>query len=155
MAEPRIEPAGPGDRDAILAVMEHWNMHHVPSEEMGELDLDRFFVARDETGEVVGASGYALLGDGCGKTTLLGVVPSHAGTGLGAALQDRRLLAMAEQGVHTVTTNADRPQTIDWYKRRYGYREVGALPKVHEFGLPDVDRWTTLELDLGRWMSER
>lgn len=155
MADLRIEPAGSGDREAILAVMEHWNMHHVPSEEMAELDLDRFFVARDEHGEVVGASGYALLGDGQGKTTLLGVVPGYAGTGLGAALQERRLLAMAEQGVHTVTTNADRPETIAWYKRRFGYREVGELAKVHEFGLPDVDRWTTLELDLTRWMRER
>jgi hypothetical protein len=25
---------------------------------------------------------------------------------------------------------------------------VGEVPKLHEFGLPDVDRWTTLEAEL-------
>jgi hypothetical protein len=55
-----IEPAGPGDRDGILAVMRHFNMHHVPSVEMEELDLTRFFVARMQ-GRVVGAAGYKVL----------------------------------------------------------------------------------------------
>lgn len=130
-------------------------MHHVPSPEMGELDLGCFFVGLDHSRVVVGAGGYRLLGDGQSKTTLLGVVPEHAGTGLGARLQDTRLEAMAAAGVHTVTTNADRPATIEWYQRRYGYERVGTLAKEHEFSLPEVDHWTTLQLDLTRWMSER
>ena len=55
---------------------------------------------------------------------------------------------MREAGATRVITNADRPETIAWYKRHFGYREVAEVPKLHEFGLPDVDRWTTLEADL-------
>jgi 3-keto-5-aminohexanoate cleavage enzyme len=142
-----IRRATPWDRDAILATMRPWNMHHVPSPEMESLDLSCFFVA-DVGGAVVGASGYRILGEGRGKTTLLAVVPEHLGSGIGAALQEARLQAMAALGVHTVTTNADRPETIRWYKSRFGYREVGRLQKIHSFGHPDIDHWTTLELDL-------
>ena len=146
-----ISRAGPDDREQILAVMRPANMHHVPSPEMGELELTRFFVARVD-GRIVGAGGYALLEDGHGKTTLLAVLPEFQGTGLGAALQDTRLAEMHRHGVHTVTTNADRPATIDWYRRRYGYRAVGRLRKLHDFGDPSTDHWTTLELDLGSHM---
>ena len=149
-----IEPARSTDRDAILKVMAHWNMHHVPSEEMAELDLSCFFVARMNS-EVVGASGYQILSPTEGKTTLMSVRPDLAGTGLGRALQDARLDRMASLGVQTVTTNADRPETIAWYKRHYGYREVGNLAKVHSFGHPDIDQWTTLKMDLAAWMCGR
>ena len=147
----RIRRATPEDRDPILAVMRPWNMHLVPSPEMERLDLDCFFVA-EVGGAVVGASGYRILGEGRGKTTLLGVLPPYLGSGIGAALQDARLQAMAALGVHTVTTNADRPETIRWYKSRYGYREVGKLPKIHCFGHTEINEWTTLELDLGGYM---
>ena len=147
----KIRRATPEDREAVLAVMRPWNMHHVPSPEMESLDLSCFFVA--EIGEaVVGASGYRILGEGRGKTTLLAVLPSYLGSGIGAALQDARLQAMAALGVHTVTTNADRADTIRWYKSRYGYREVGRLRKFHSFGHADIDHWTTLELDLAEYL---
>lgn len=128
-------------------------MHHVPSAEMAELDLDCFFVA-EEKGAIVAAAGYRVLGEGRGKTTLLGVLPEWTGRGLGARLQDLRLEAMAAAGVHTVTTNADRPETIAWYKRRYGYREVGRVEKQRPFGLVSVAHWTTLELALDRWARQ-
>lgn len=147
-----IRQAVEHDRGGVLAVMQHWNMHHVPSPEMGELDLNHFFVAEADH-EILAAAGYRLLGGERGKTTLLGISPAWSGRGIGTALQDRRLAAMAAAGVRTVTTNADRPETIAWYKRRYGYREVGTLAKEHEFGLPDVHRWTTLELDLESWAA--
>lgn len=146
-----IRRATPADGDAILAAMRPWNMHHVPSAEMDSLDLSCFFVA-EVGGAVVGASGYRILGEGRGKTTLLAVVPEYLGSGIGAALQEARLQAMAALGVHTVTTNADRPETIRWYKSRYGYREVGQLQKIHSFGHPDIDHWTTLELDLSEYL---
>jgi N-acetylglutamate synthase-like GNAT family acetyltransferase len=149
-----IRRAAPGDREEILAVMRTANMHHVPSPEMGELDLARFFVARVD-GRIVGAGGYALLGEGHGKTTLLAVVPEFQGAGVGAALQDMRLSEMHRHGVHTVTTNADRPSTIDWYCRRYGYQAVSRLRKLHEFGDPSTDYWTTLELDLDAYMRRQ
>ena len=72
-----IERAHATDREAILAVMQPWNMHHVPSPEVEELDLATFFVARKD-GKVIGAAGYALLSQTVAKTTLMGVLPEHA-----------------------------------------------------------------------------
>lgn len=146
-----IRRARPDEGPAILEIMRPWNMHHVPSPEMDAIDLGCFFVAEID-GVMIGASGYRLLGPGRGKTTLLAVLPEHLGSGAGAALQATRLHAMAARGVHTVTTNADRPETIAWYKARFGYREVGKLAKVHDFGRSDIDHWTTLELDLATYM---
>jgi ribosomal-protein-alanine N-acetyltransferase len=146
-----IRPAHPDEGPAILKIMRPWNMHHVPSPEMESLDLGCFFVA-EQDGVMIGASGYRLLGPGQAKTTLLAVLPEYLGTGAGAALQVERLRAMAERGVHTVTTNADRPETIAWYRARFGYREVGKLRKIHDFGRSDVAEWTTLELDLAAYL---
>ncbi len=149
-----VERAGPGDREAILKVMETWNMHHVPSPEMPELDLSCFFVARDG-GAIVGAAGYRIVGPARGETTLHAVLPEHKGRGIGRALQDARLEAMRRAGVETVVTNADRPESIDWYRTRYGYRVVGTVEKLCPFGDPTVPRWTTLELDLGAYGRRR
>lgn len=150
----QIEKASPGDREAILKVMKPWNMHHVPSAEMAELDLSCFFVARI-SGNIVGAAGYKLLSPKKGKTTLLGILPEFSGMGIGRALQDRRLEAMHSAGIKTVETNADRTETITWYKKHYGYREIGSLKKLRDFSLSDVDHWTTLEMDLDVYMSSK
>ena len=147
-----IEPAGPGDRDGILRVMRPFNMHHVPSVEMEELDLSRFFVARMR-GEIVGAAGYKLLSPGHAKTTLLGVLPEFSGLGVGKDLQHKRMEVMHQAGVKTLTTNADRPDTILWYKKHYGYRQVGTLKKLCPFGLEHVDHWTTLQTDLDEYFA--
>ena len=147
----RIEKAREDDRRAILDVMRHWNMHHVPSPEMEELDLDHFFVALAGDG-VIGAAGYKILSQTLGKTTLLGVLPDFNGRGVGAALQHARCQAMHRVGVKRVVTNCDLPQTIDWYKRRFGYKQVGTLRKVRSFGDPGIDHWTTLEMDLEAYM---
>ena len=48
------------DRDDILEVMKHWNMHHVPSKEMEELNISCFFVATIDN-IIIGASGYKIL----------------------------------------------------------------------------------------------
>jgi len=149
-----IERANALDRDAVLRVMEPWNMHHVPSQEMEELDLSCFFVARArDTGEIIGAAGYKVLSQGEGKTTLLGVFPEFTGSGIGRDLQEARLSALYEQGVRTVTTNADRPDVIVWYKKHFGYREVGTLGKMCSFGLEDVPEWTTLRMDLSQYFE--
>lgn len=142
-----VEQARPEDRDAILQVMEQWNMHHVPSLEMEELDLRCFFVARSN-GQVVGAAGYKILSQLRGKTTLLGVYPELSGIGIGKALQNARFEAMYKAGVKTVVTNADRPETIVWYKKHFGYKETGSIEKKCSFGLKDIAAWTTLEVDL-------
>jgi len=149
-----IEKASPDDYSAILDIMEIWNMHHVPSEEMPELDISCFFVAR-VSGHIAGAAGYKLLSPEKGKTTLLGIRPEFSGMGLGRALQDARLEAMYAKGIKRVETNADRQETIIWYKKHYGYHQTGSLKKVCDFSLSDVNHWTTLEMDLEAYMLSR
>lgn len=134
-------------RSYILDIMKPYNMHHVPSEEMEELDLNCFYLAISEKGKYVGACGYKIMPDGSGKTTLLSVLPEFAKHGIGLALQKARVNQMTKLGVKHVITNADRPETIAWYKKQ-GYYAVGQLPKVHSFGLDTVPHWTTLRLDL-------
>ena len=150
--EVRVEKARADDMAGMLAVLQTANMHHVPSEEMPELDWRCCFVAR--AGErVVGMCGYKLLSETAGKTTLMAVDPAYRRYGLGRRLQTARLHAMAALGAKTVVTNADRPVTIAWYKKNFAYRQIGTEPKVHEFGDPDVHEWTTLEMDLEAWMQ--
>lgn len=150
-----IQRASKDDLAAILKVMEPWNMHHVPSVEMDRLDLDCFFVARTAEGRIIGASGYKILSEDEGKTTLLGVYPEFQGLGIGKELQSVRLEAMYEQGVRYVTTNADHPETITWYKKHFGYEIIGRLEKLCSFGLDDVSHWTTLRMDLPQFFKTR
>jgi ribosomal protein S18 acetylase RimI-like enzyme len=99
----------------------------------------------------VGVAGFRLLGQPdapVGKTTLLAVDPEQRQNGIDRALQELRMERMRGAGATRVITNADRPETIAWYERHFGYRKVGKVAKLHEFGLPDVDHWTTLEADL-------
>jgi 3-keto-5-aminohexanoate cleavage enzyme len=146
-----IRPARiPADREPMLRVLETANMHRVPSPEMDDFDVGEWFVA-EVGGGVVGVAGHRVLRDGdglAGKTTLLAVLPEHRELGIGRALQQLRMDLMRDAGAARVITNADRPETIAWYERHVGYRRVGEVEKVHEFGLPDVDHWTTLEAPL-------
>ena len=146
-----IRPADPErDRAQMLRVLEPANMHHVPSPEMDDFDVGHWFVA-ESGGEIVGVAGYRLLRtpEGpAGKTTLLAVDPAQRSKGIGRALQELRMELMRDAGAKRVVTNADRPETIAWYERHFGYRRVGSVAKVREFGLPDVDCWTTLEASL-------
>jgi len=154
MAEIRFEKAREGDMPQIMDLLELANMHHIPSEEMPELDWRCCFVARDGA-RLAGMSGYKVLSPTEGKTTLMVVHPDYRRRGIGQRLQALRLRAMARAGIKVVTTNADLPRTIAWYKKHFGYREVGRLKKVHEFGDPDIDAWTTLELDLEDWAKRQ
>ena len=143
----KIEKAISEDRPAIIKVLEPWNMHHIPSVEVKELDMSCFFVAKVD-GKIVGVAGYEMLAPDLGKTTLLGVYPEYQGTGIGKALQNARLELMHELGAKKVITNSDRPEIIVWYKKHYGYVEIGKIKKLCSFGLDSVDQWTTLEMDL-------
>ncbi|NND71101.1 MAG: GNAT family N-acetyltransferase [Rhodothermales bacterium] len=142
-----ILPARKYDESSILDVMRPWNMHHVPSPEMEELDLSRFFVALSD-GKVIGAAGYKILTPTTGKTTLLGVLPGYGKQGVGKRLHHARCQAMYKLGIRKVTTNSDLPSTIRWYQQHFGYKTVGTLKKVSSFGSPDIDHWTTMEMDL-------
>lgn len=153
-ARPAYRRATEADRDAVFRVLRFANFHNVPSPEMPTFDLARVFLA-EVGGTVVGAAGYAILPDGRGKTTLMAVDPAYRRYGIGAALQELRMDPMRRAGCRTLVTNADLPDTIAWYKRKFGYREVATIPKLHEFGDPGVDRWTTLECDLDAWYARR
>ncbi len=134
----------------MLAVLETANMHHVPSPEMHDFDVGHWFVAAMGQ-EIVGVSGYRLIPGRAGvtgKTSLLAVRPDLRSGGIGRALQEHRMSRMRVAGARKVVTNADRPQTIAWYRRNFGYRVVGEVRKLHEFGHQEVDRWTTLEAPL-------
>lgn len=90
---------------------------------------------------------------GHGKTTLLAVMPECKGMGIGKELQYARMKEMHDKGVKVLTTNADRMDTILWYKKHFGYHQVGKLEKLMPFGLLDVNFWTTLETDLDKYFS--
>ena len=147
----RIRPAMlPHDREAMLVVLATVNMVRVPSPEMPDFDVGHWYVAEAE-GRVAGLAGFRLLGaadEPIGKTMLLAVEPGQRAQGIGRALQELRMRLMRDAGAVRVVTNADRPETIAWYERHFGYRRVGEVRKLHEFGLSDVDRWTTLEASL-------
>ena len=151
MSVQRIRPARlPADHEEMLRVLETANMHHVPSAEMHGFDVGEWYVA-EAAGRIVGVAGFRLIhvdGRLTGKTTLLAVEPDQRESGIGRALQELRMRLMREAGAERVITNADRPETIAWYERHFGYRKVGEVPKLHEFGLAEVDRWTTLEAPL-------
>lgn len=143
----RIRFARPGDIPCIIELMRPYNMHHIPSPEMGLLD-DKFFIVAEQNREIIGAAGYTFLSSDTGKTTLMAVHPKCRRLGLGMKLQARRMQILRGLGCSRIITNADRPETIAWYKRHFGYREIGKLSKLHSFGLVDVPEWTTLEADL-------
>ena len=147
-----IRKAKEEDKEAILTILKHWNMHHIPSPEVEKLDLSCFFVAM-ALGKVIGASGYKILSKDRGKTTLLAILPEFQGHSVGKQLQDVRLQAMYKAGVKKVTTNTDDLKTISWYKKHYNYYTIGTLKKLCYFGLENVDYWTTLEMDLDNFFK--
>ena len=149
-----IEKAKQQDRAAILAILKQVNMHYIPSQEMPELTYENYFVARIN-GKVVGFCGYKILSKTEAKTELMAVDMSCRGKGIGYSLQLRRMEDMLEKGIEILTTNADIPETIEWYKKNFGYKEIGKLKKYNEFSRPDIDHWTTLQVNMLEWNKTR
>jgi ribosomal-protein-alanine N-acetyltransferase len=149
-----IDGARANDVPAMLELLKTANMHYIPSKEVPDFDWCAYFVARAGD-QLVGLAGYKILSETEGKTTLMVVHPNARGHGTGLLLQAARLRAMACRGVRTVITNADRPDTIAWYKRHFGYMEIGRLKKIHEFGDPNIPEWTTLRMDLVAWVKRQ
>lgn len=150
----KIRKAEQKDLSEIMKVLKVWNMHHIPSLEVKELDLSFCFVAQQDE-HIIGVCGYKLLSQKEGKTTLLAVYPEFQGSGLGKELQLKRLDVMYNLGIKTITTNADHIETILWYKKHFGYKEVGSLKKLCEFSLINITSWTTLELDLDSFFKNK
>lgn len=149
-----IREAKKEDLSGILEVLKVWNMHHIPSLEVEELDLSSCFIAQKEN-KIIGISAYKILNKEEAKTTLLAVYPEFQGLGLGKDLQIKRLETMYEKGIKTVTTNADHIETILWYMKYFDYKEIGKLKKLCEFSLKDVSSWTTLQMDLVSYFKNK
>jgi len=149
-----IEKAASGDLPAIMDLLKIANMHYIGSAEMPSISFENYFVAKAD-GKVVGFCGYRVLSPIRAKTELMVVHPDCRGMGVGYKLQRRRMEDMLARGIRTLTTNTDLPETIEWYKKHFGYRKTGELKKVNEFGSPDIDRWTTLEVDLVEWNFDK
>ncbi len=149
-----IEPAKEQDIPEIMEILKTANMHYIPSPEMPELDWKCFFVARVD-GKIVGAAGYKILSETEAKTTLMAVHPDYRCHGIGMKLQEKRMMILIEKGIKKLTTNSDIPETIEWYKKHFGYKEIGKIKKIHEFSRPDIDEWTTIQTDLIEWLKNR
>jgi predicted N-acetyltransferase YhbS len=149
-----IRPMRQHELSRVIAILAYWNMAPVapsadcPEPETTGLQEDSTFVAvAGDT--IVGVASYVLRGEGWGETASLAVDPAWRGRGVGERLQRERLAAMKARGVRRVRTETDRPETIAWYLRKFGYRLAGTAPKKHAFSLEHVPHWTVLELDLG------
>jgi len=149
-----IEKARENHRPAIMRLLKQANMHNIPSPEMPGLTYENYYVAKLD-GKVAGFCGYRMLAHTEAKTELMVVDRRYRGRGIGFALQVRRMEDMLARGVRTLTTNTDLPASIEWYMKHFGYRKVGKLKKLHEFGAPEIDHWTVLKVNLERWSKER
>ncbi|MDD3726641.1 MAG: GNAT family N-acetyltransferase [Candidatus Ratteibacteria bacterium] len=149
-----IEKATDHDRPAIIRLLKQANMHYIPSPEMPSLTYENYFVARLD-GRVVGFCGYKILDSTTAKTELMVVDRRYRNRGIGYKLQVCRMEDIFDKGIQKLITNTDLPETISWYKKHFGYIEVGKVKKLHRFGSPTIEYWTTLEVDLKKWKEEQ
>jgi len=147
-----IRKAGKADKPRIFELLEQANMHHIPSQEMPGLTFENYYVAMVND-KVAGFCGYKILSATTAKTELMVVDRAYRGLGIGYRLQEFRMTEMLQRGIELLTTNTDRPQTIAWYEKHFGYKPVGTLKKAHPFGDPDIDTWQTLQVNLQDWAA--
>ena len=159
MADVTIRKIRDEDRPKVVAILSQWNMVPVPPsaevpdpERAGIDDMAIVAVAGDR---VVGVASYIMHGPRRAETASLAVDPAWRGSGVGAQLQRARLAELKALGVEEIVTETDRPEVIEWYVRKFGYRVAGTKPKKHAFSRPDIDYWTILELDLRAWTPGR
>lgn len=144
------------DAPDVLEILGQYDMAprppsaEVPDPERSGIAVENTLVA-ERDGAIVGVGSYLLHTPRLAETASLAVHSDHRGSNVGSLLQEARLEEMRARGVETVRTETDRPATVAWYVRKFGYRVVGTNPKKHAFSLPDVDHWTVLELDLASW----
>lgn len=144
------------DREPVMQLLAHWNMAprppsaEIPDPERRTLELKNTFVAV-ANGVPIGVASYILHDGRRAETASLAVSPAWLGSLVGERLQIARLIEMKARGVALVRTESDRPEVVDWYVRKFGYRIVGTAPKRHPFGRADIATWTVLELALDAW----
>jgi len=139
------------DLQAAFAILGEWDMvprTDIENAERSGIDILNSFVAETENGEIIGIASYIVHSTTYAETASLAVTKTFRGEGIGFKLQQARLEEMKMRGIKKVRTETDRPETIDWYIRKFGYKIAGKNPKKHQFSLPDIHEWTVLELDL-------
>ncbi len=153
MEEIAIRKMVEDDLPSVVAILRGWNIapraasDETPDPERCDIDVGNGFVATDG-GRVIGTCSYIVRSPTLVETASLAVKPAYRGKDVGYRLHVARLDEIRRRGFRKVRTETDRPEMIAWYKRKFGYREVGTNPKKHDFSLPDIDRWTVLELEL-------
>ena len=153
MSNIRIRKMRDADLSACMDILQSWNMaprqpsEDTPDPERTGIDVANGFVAEAE-GRIVGTCSYIVHSAEFAETASLAVDPLFKGVGAGLLLQRARLNEMRRRGIRRVRTETDRPETIRWYVKRFGYTIIGTTPKRHKFSREDVDFWTVLELDL-------
>jgi len=144
------------DMPAVMNLLQKWNMapivpnDDVPDPERSSINVKNTFVALDAD-RLIGVGSYLDISKEIAETASLAVDPECKGMGIGFALQHARLKEMVTRGFEMVRTETDRPETIEWYIRKFGYRVIGRNPKKHDFSLKDINYWTVLELDLSSY----
>lgn len=146
-----IRKMRPEDTASAMALLAQWNMAPVqasasiPQPERDRLELDNTFVAILQD-KLVGVASWLRIDATRAETASLAVDRKFIGTTVGQKLQEARLAEMRDKGIVVVRTEADRPEVIRWYMKKFGYRIVGTNRKRHAFGSPEHDSWTVLEL---------
>jgi len=146
----------PEDIEQVVQLLSLWNLAPIapspecPEPEKSSMSIDTAFVACDG-GRLIGVSSYSVISEDLAETMSLAVAPEYRGRGIGYRLQAARLKEMKERGIRVVRTDTDRPETIQWYIKKFGYRIVGCKKKRHPSSLPYVNYWTVLELNLDHY----
>jgi 3-keto-5-aminohexanoate cleavage enzyme len=155
----KIRKMLPRDYDAVIEILAGWNMapvapsKEIPDPERSNINIQNTFVALDGDA-VVGVASYIELTPELAETASLAVNSRYKGSGIGFKLQEARLVEMIQKGIKCVRSETDRPETINWYIKNFGYHIAGKNPKKHSFSLSDVDSWTVLELDLENYKKK-
>lgn len=118
-------------RDRILRQPIHRRLS--PDDVAGE-DSQYHFIARDDTGAVVGTVLFKPLGPTHSKLRQMAIAAHLHGQGIGAELVRFAEAEMRKKGTHTIETHA-RHYAMGFYEK-LGYTPEGAL--FEEVGLPTI-----------------
>jgi N-acetylglutamate synthase-like GNAT family acetyltransferase len=141
------------DLPGALALLARYNLEprppspEVPEPERTRLDPEHTFVAV-EGDRIVGVSSYIVLSPDVAETASVVVDPAWLRRGVLERLTAAKFAELRARGIRRLRAETDRAGTVRWMVKNLGYRVIGSHPKKHEFGLPGVDQWTVLELEL-------
>lgn len=147
-----IQKMTTADIPTAIQILSSVGMGSVDSPELKGINWDTFIVAKMNE-EIVGVAGFRLISENVGRTMLMAVPKKYRGLGIGLLLQKHRMNVLFKKGVKTLESYTDRPKTIEWYKKHFGYVEMGKKKKDNAFSLSDVDEWTILETDLEKYFG--